>query len=240
MSKKKGDTITDFYAHKDIKKYISSYHNPRFADTQMNIPARIGVIAPSGTGKSQFVLNYIAKCSDTFGHVVIVCKAMEPLYEFLRDKVGSKAITFYLKLTDLPAPNDLNMGNKQVLLIFDDMVAEKVQTKIEEYFLRGRKCYGGITMMYLSQNYFGVPVLVRRQFNYVIILKLSGSKDMRQIIQNYSLGLDPDEIVKLYKTATRNKYEFLKIDVETRDENKRYSHNFTKFFHIEDDSDEDK
>ena len=75
---------------------------------------------------------------------------MEPLYEFLRDKVGSKAVTFYLKLSDLPAPNDLNMGNKQVLLIFDDQVAERNQAKIEEYFLRGRKCYGGITMMYLS------------------------------------------------------------------------------------------
>ena len=206
----------------------------------MNIPARIGVIAPSGTGKSQFVLNYLARCSDTFGHVIIVCKAMEPLYEFLRDKIGSKHVDFYLKLTDLPAPNDLNMGDKQVLLVFDDCVAIRDQSKIEEYFLRGRKCYGGITMMYLSQNYFGVPTLIRRQWNYVIILKLSGAKDLKAIIQNYSLGLDADEIVKLYKIATRNKYEFLKIDVETRDENKRYSHNFTSFFHVEDESDDDK
>ena len=165
---------------------------------------------------------------------------MEPLYEFLRDKVGSKAVTFYLKLSDLPAPNDLNMGNKQVLLIFDDQVAERNQAKIEEYFLRGRKCYGGITMMYLSQNFFGVPVLIRRQFNYVIILKLSGSKDMKQIIQNYSLGLDANEIVRLYKLATKDKFNFMKIDVETRDDNKRYSHNFTEFYRVSDDSDDDK
>ena len=237
--KSKGDFITNFYQHKDMQKYISKYHNPRFADTQIAIPARIGVIAPSGTGKSQFVLNYIAKSSDTFGAIIIVCKAMEPLYEFLRDKIGSKNITFYTKLTDLPAPNDLNMGTKQVLLIFDDQVAEKQQQKIEEYFLRGRKVAGGITMMYLSQNFHGIPVLIRRQFNYVIILKLSGAKDLRAIIQNYSLGLDPDEILKLYKEATREKFNFFKIDCESRDENKIYSHNFTEFFKINNDSDDD-
>ena len=135
MSKSRGDNITNFYAHKGMQKYISTYHNPRFADTQIGIPARIGVVAASGGGKSQFVLNYIAKSSDTFGHIIIVCKAVEPLYEFLRDKVGSKQVTFYLKLSDLPAPNDLNMANKQVLLIFDDQVAERNQAKIE--VLRG-------------------------------------------------------------------------------------------------------
>jgi hypothetical protein len=176
----------------------------------MSIPARMGIIAPSGLGKSKFVLNYIAKCSDTFGHIIIVCKAMEPLYEFLRDKVGSKSVTFYLKLTDLPNPNDLNMGKKQVSLIFDDQVAEKNQRKIEEYFLRGRKVGSGITMMYLSQNFYGIPTLIRRQFNYVIISKLSGARDLKAIITNYSLGLDAKDIVKLCKEATRDKFNFLK------------------------------
>ena len=38
------------------------------------------------------------------------------------------------------------MGNKQILLVFDDQVAEKNQNKIEEYFIRGRKI-GGIIKM---------------------------------------------------------------------------------------------
>ena len=53
----------------------------------MQIPARIGVIAPSGTGKTQWLLNYINKCQDTFGHIIVVYKSTEPLHEFLRDKV---------------------------------------------------------------------------------------------------------------------------------------------------------
>jgi hypothetical protein len=238
MNKK--DEMVNYYEHKDIKKYVTKYHNPKFKDTQIDIPARIGVIAPSGTGKTQWLLNFVAKSSDTFGHIIIIYKASEPLYEFLRDKIGSKNITFYTKLTDLPNPNDLNMGKKQILLVFDDQITEKNQTKIQEYFLRGRKIGGGISMCYLSQNFFQIPTLIRRQFNYVIILKLSGNRDMKQIIQNYSLGLDANEVVKLYKDATKEKFNFLKIAVEERDDNKRFSHNFTGFYKINNDSDSDE
>jgi hypothetical protein len=237
--KKNDNSMTNFYQHKDIKKYITKYHNPHFEETQMTVPCRVGVVAPSGTGKTQWLLNYISKSSDTFGHIIVVYKQSEPLYDFLRDKIGSKNITFYTKLTDLPNPNDLNMGNKQVLLVFDDQVAEKNQQKIEEYYLRGRKISGGVTCVYLSQNFFGIPTLIRRQFNYVIILKLSGAKDMKQIIQNYSLGLDANEIVKLYKDATKEKFHFLKISVDTRSDNKRFSHNFTGFYKINDESDDE-
>lgn len=233
--------MTNFYDHKDIKKYVTKYHNPKFLDTQIDIPCRVGVIAPSGTGKTQWLLNFIAKSTGTFGHIIVVYKSSEPLYEFLRDRIGSKNITFYTKLADLPSPNDINMGNKQVLLVFDDQVADKNQQKIEEYYLRGRKIAGGISMCYLSQNFFGIPTLIRRQFNYVIILKLSGAKDMKAIIQNYSLGLNADEVVKLYKDATKNKFDFLKISIDERDDNKRFSHNFTDFYTINDiDSESEK
>jgi hypothetical protein len=238
--KKKSDEITNFYQHKDIKKYITKTNNPNFEDTQMNLPSRCGLISSSGGGKTVALLNFISKSSDTFGHIIVVYKQSEPLYEFLRDKIGSKNITFYTKLSELPNPNDLNMGKKQVLLVFDDQVAEKNQQKIEEYFLRGRKLYGGITMFYLSQNFFGIPPLIRRQFNYVMILKLSGIKDMKLILSNYSLGLEVNEIIKLYKDATKQKFDFLKISVEERDENKIFSHNFTGFYKINDDSDSEK
>jgi hypothetical protein len=63
---------------------------------------------------------------------------------------------------------------------------------------------------------------------------------MKQIILNYSLGLDANEIVKLYKDATKIRFNFFKIDVETRYENKRYSHNFNDFYKINDESESDE
>ena len=202
------DGMINFYEHKDVKKLVPKYKNPHFNQTQMNIPARTGIIAPSGTGKTQWLLNYIHKNQDTFGHIIVVYKASEPLYDFLRDKIGSKNITFYTKLTELPSCVDLQMGNKQVLLYFDDQVAEKNQTKIEEYFIRGRKIGGGITMCYLSQSFFAIPTLIRRQFNYVITLKLSGKRDLNLILSNYSLGIEVDQIMKMYKDATKEKFNF--------------------------------
>ena len=224
--------IINYYEHKDVKKLAPKYSNPHFNETQISIPGRIGVIAPSGTRKPQWLLNFIHKCQDTFGHITIVYKASEPLYEFLRDKIGFKNITFCTKLTDLPNPIDLNMGNKQILLIFDDQVSEKNQNKIEEYFIRGRKIGGGITMCYLSQSFFAIPTLIRRQFNYVIILKLSGKRDLNLILSNYALGIEVDQIIDLYKNATKDKFNFLKIDIENRDDNKKFSHNFTHFYEI--------
>jgi hypothetical protein len=238
--KKNGDNIQNFYESKEIKKYITKYHNPKFADTQISVPARIGVIAASGGGKTQFLMNFIAKSSDTFGKIIVVYKASEPLYEYLRDKIGSKNIDFYTSLSKLPPPNELNLGSKQILLVFDDQNSVKDQSKIEEYFLRGRKVAGGITCFYLAQNYFSIPPLIRRQFTYVVILKMSGSKDLKQIIQNYSLGLDANEIIKLYKDATKERFHFLKIDTETRSENKRFSKDFTGFYKISDESESDE
>ena len=94
------DGMINFYEHKDVKKLVPKYKNPHFNLTQINIPARVGIIAPSGTGKTQWLLNYIHKNQDTFGHIIVVYKSSEPLYDFLRDKIGSKNITFYTKLTD--------------------------------------------------------------------------------------------------------------------------------------------
>jgi hypothetical protein len=37
------NSMINFYEHKDVKKLATKYHNPHYADTQINIPARIGV-----------------------------------------------------------------------------------------------------------------------------------------------------------------------------------------------------
>jgi hypothetical protein len=51
---------------------------------------------------------------------------------------------------------------------------------------------------------------------------LSGAKDLKAIITNYSFGLDANEIVKLCKEATRDKFNFFKVSLEERDDNKKY------------------
>jgi hypothetical protein len=187
--------MTNFYEHKDIQKLLPKYHNPHFDQTQISIPARIGVIASSGGGKTQWLLNFIAKTNDTWGHIHIVYKTSEPLYEFLSEKLKGKNITFYTKLSDLPQPNDIGNKDKQQLIVFDDQVNEKNQEIIKEYCIRGRKIGKGITVCYLSQSFFKIPKIVRLQFSHLILLKLSSNRDLNLILSDYSLGCKLTHIV---------------------------------------------
>ena len=64
-------------------------------------------------------------------------------------------------------------------------------------------------------------------------------KKLNLILSNYALGIEVDQIMKLYKKSTKDKFNFLKIDIENRDDNKKFSHNFTGFYQIDEDSDSD-
>ena len=225
--------MINFYSHKDIQKHLPQYHNPHYEQTQISIPARIGVIASSGGGKTQWLLNFIAKTNDTWGHIHVVYKTSEPLYEFLTDKLKGKNITFYTKLADLPQPNDFPHKDKQQLVVFDDQVNEKNQDIIKELMIRGRKIGKGLTMCYLSQSFFKIPKIVRLQFSHLILLKLSSNRDLNLILSDYSLGVNREELANIYKDATRDKFHFLKISIDEPDNNKKFSHNWTDFYTVE-------
>ena len=57
---------------------------------------------------------------------------------------------------------------------------------------------------------------------------------MQMIMKESSLGVDKDQLEYIYKDATKTKFSFLKVDLQTPDENKKFSKNFVEFYHIED------
>ena len=247
MSKKKGlanidnNEIVNFYSHKGMKEFITEYENPCFDSHRVKVPFRMAVIGASGGGKTQLLLNLIAKMQNTFGHIYVCYKASEPLYEFLAKSIGDKNITFFTQLGKFPQVNEMPK-DKQILCVFDDVVnySEKSQEIIKEYYIRGRKHGKGISMCYLSQSFFRIPKIIRLQCNYLILLKLGSKRDLNLILSDYGLGVDKDELMMIYKNATQIPFDFLKISTDERDDNKRFSHNWTSFFSIGSDSDEEK
>ena len=246
MSKKKAglettnNSIVNFYEHKKMKQFLKEYENPHFENHRISIPFRMGIIASSGGGKTQCLLNMLSRMNDTFGHIYVVYKAPEPLYEFLQKQIGEDKITFYTQLSKFPPLAELPK-DKQLLVIFDDCVtyAEKDQGVIKELYVRGRKIGRGISMAYLSQSFYKIPRLIRLQFNYLIILKLGSKRDLSMILNDCGLGIEKEELLQIYKDATKQPFNFLKIDVDASDPNKKFSHNFNDFYTIESDSDED-
>jgi len=236
----KTNEMINFYEHKDVKKLLTQYWNPHLEDTQISIPFRMGIIGSSGGGKTQFLLNMLAKMNDSFGFIHVVYKASEPLYEFLEKKITSKYIKFYTKLSDLPQPNEIDHKDKQQLIVFDDQINEKNQEIIKEYCIRGRKIGKGISIAYLAQSFFKIPKIVRQQFGYLILLKLSSNRDLNLILGDFSLGVDKEELALIYKDATKRKFDFLKVAIDEPNNNRKFSKNWTQFYHIDSDEDEEK
>lgn len=211
----------------DMKK---SYHNPHYSNHLISVPFRMLVVAQSGGGKTNFLLELIHRMSDTFERIIICCKSKdEPLYELLEKSIPRPALTFFEGIKDIPKldsfdranasaqrgrPEPLGRmrGDEQILVAFDDLVTEKDQKVIEDYFIRGRKVAGGVSCVYLSQSYFKVPKLIRLQCGYLVLKKLSSSKDLNMILKDFSL-CEKSELMAMYKKATSVPNSFLMIDV---------------------------
>ena len=115
------------------------------------------IISPSGSGKTNYLLNSIQKDNNIIDKIYLYAKDLqEPKYQFLidkREKAGIKNLndsnTFieYLSAMDdiYPEIEDYNKKRKRkVLIVFDDMIShvmsdKKVQQVLKNLFIRCRK-----------------------------------------------------------------------------------------------------
>ena len=83
--------MENFYNKKEVKKYVIKTENPNYDMHHFDTPFRSLVVAPSGSGKSNFITNLISFfCKGkegTYDQIFIFCKSRdELLYQFLGDK----------------------------------------------------------------------------------------------------------------------------------------------------------
>lgn len=219
--------MKNFYKEPALKKYLSKSDNPNIHLHQINrLPFRIVCNAPSGSGKSNWVVNLIelfSKGDGTFSTIEIFCRCKdEPLYQYLVDKTKG-LIKIYENLSEL---KDINSYDKTEnhLIVFDDLCLEKNQSKISEFFLRGRK--QGVSLIYLSQSYYQIPKMIRLNSNYLVILKLGQKRNLNMIMSELSLGVTKDQLIKIYNYATRDKFDVLLVDLDEPNINMKFRKNF--------------
>jgi hypothetical protein len=218
-------SVSNFY-EKIPKELLVKADNPNFKIHGISIPARIIVSAPSGTGKTNFVCNFIQHmCSGkgTFSDILVLTKdKSEPLYEFLE----TKGVNVQEGLHNLP---DLNKMDKDInhLIIIDDLMLAKNQDQVQEYFIRCRK--KNVTIMYLAQHFYKIPIIVRQNSNYFVILKAGNKKSLNLMLNEFSVGVTKEQLMKMYEYATKDKFNFLLINCDESDPEKKYRHNFTDY-----------
>ena len=218
--------MLNFYNEPKVKKHIKKSSNPNYHLHGLEIPFRMLIIAPSGSGKSNFLCNLLKlMCvgSGTYDEIILFCKSRyEPLYEYLAEaSKGSIVVTE--DLSKLPPIKEMN-NNTQKLYIFDDLVLEK-HPEIDTLFIRGRKL--GVSLIFLTQSFYQTPKIIRQNTRYFAILKISGGRDLNMLLRDICVDKTKEQLMELYNYATNEKFSVLIIDAESSD--KKYRKKFTEF-----------
>jgi len=226
-------SVKNFYNEIPTKFLDIAPANPNIDLHGFNIPFRLCCVAFSGGGKSNWITNLISLFSQgrgTFAQVFIICKdSQESLYRFLADK--SEQIQVLEGLHNLP--NLDNFDKEQAsLVIIDDCQLDKNQEKVCQYYIRCRK--KNVSIAYLAQNYYLIPPVVRQNCNYLVLLKINGSREVKMILKSGGIGIDADQLISMYKYATQEKFVPLIIDLEESDESKKFRRGFNEFLNPND------
>ena len=183
------------------KKYLDKVENPNESIHNIKIPFRMCVVAPSGTGKTNFLLNLIKVFSageGTFADITIVTRNKdEPLYNYLSGEF--QQIQIKEGTSNTPKLDDMDKEYNH-LVVWDDLVLSKNLTNVEEYYMRARK--KNCSVVFLSQSYYDIPKFIRKNSSYLVLLDLGGSKREQTAIMNeWSSDLLRDELKAIYNDA---------------------------------------
>lgn len=194
-------------------------HNPNYGISHnINAPFRIAICGSSGSGKTNLLLDLLHRFSTpkgTFlGLKIYLRSRHEPLYDYLAQKVPETEFIEVSNENDIKPVDELD---DKTLVVFDDLILSdpKTMKKIGEYFIRGRK--KGASLIFISQNYFGIPKIIRQQLSYLILKKINSSKDLSLILNEFPLGMDIKELKSIYSTCNKGIESSLMIDLMNGD-----------------------
>lgn len=209
----------NFYQVMDPKLLVKA-ENPNYHLHGINLPFRMCIVAPSGSGKTNFLVNLIHLFSQgrgTFADIFISTKNKdEPLYNYL----ASLSTEIRIREGGFETLPPLDSFDKDYnhLVVVDDLVLERNQERICNYFIRARKL--NVSVIYISQTYFGIPPIIRKNSSYFAILKLVGQRDVNAVMREMTAGLTKEQLMAMFDYATRDKFHALVVDMEAPNENK--------------------
>ena len=213
-TKSEGCSIVNFY-ERIPEHFIEKVNNPNFNLHRLKIPMRTCIVAPSGSGKTNFLVNLISVFSrgeGTFQTITIITRNKdEPLYRWL--ETLSDQIVIKEGLNNTP-PLDKFDKEYNHLVVWDDLVLNKDLSMVEQYYIRARKL--NVSVIFLSQSFFKIPKIIRNNCSYMVLLKLSGNREVNIILSEFGLGITKEQLLEIYEYATREKLKPLLIDMEAQ------------------------
>lgn len=165
----------------------------RYDQFGLQVPFRLCLLAPSGTGKNNILTNLLHEWieEELFEKVIFVTKMEDqPIYKWIKEELDPEVFSFE---ETTPDPKTLEKGT---LLVLDDQIMETKKgsnkQKNDESFVFGR--HAGVSICFLTQIYGGKDGLsapVRKNLSCVIFKDPSKND---QLVLKRDLNIEDEEI----------------------------------------------
>ena len=228
--------VTNFYdilsKNKEYKTEKITYSNQD--KINIEVPFMMSISGKTGSGKTNVALDMV-KNINVFDKIFLCVKdPEEPLYRWfanqlkkVEEKTGASILTVISDIAKIPYVQDMNRKLNN-LLIFDDLITEKdkMLKKVEEFYIRGRKM--GCSCMFLSQSYYSIPKVIRKNCFYIVLKHIAQSTDLKRILADYSqLDISFAKLNELYHMAIDSgQFNFFMLDLVTKDDNMKFRINY--------------
>ena len=168
---------------------------------------RMLICGPSNSGKTNILLHMLYRLL-VYDKIYLCAKNLhQDKYQFMIDdfnkRVNPVAGYNVIEGVNDVIPMELLPIDNQKIVIFDDMVCEKNQDDIIDYFINGR--LRNCSVIYLSQSYFKTPKNIRDNCSHFCVFDFLPRENNRIADE---LGIDRE----LLERATNAKYSFLYHD----------------------------
>jgi len=183
------------------KGFQSEYPNPNFDLHNINIPFRMIIAGPSGTGKTTFFFKLLTKFqhgTPTFASVwIVVADKSQALYRWLESS-GVPNIHIVESIESTPDLESFDRTQAH-LVVWDDLaLTERKYLKVvDEYYVAAR--HRGVSMMFLTQYLFKVPPVVRTNTSIFVLFSPLRDAEANEVLQLLGFSATPENRANLGK-----------------------------------------
>ena len=181
---------------------------------------RMLICGPSNSGKTNILMHMLYRLL-VYDKIYLCTKNLhQDKYQYMIDdfdkRVNPVAGYNVIEGANDVIPLEMLPTDNQKIVIFDDMVCEKNQNDIIDYFMNGRQ--RNCSVIYLSQSYFKTPKNIRDNCTHFCIFNFLPRENNRIADE---LGIDRE----LLERATDAKYSFLYYDKPKKTTLKNFDEN---------------
>lgn len=231
----------NIYTTNDFKKTMKDEEddkplNPNFMNTNLQMNQHFGIFGGTGSGKSNFLVNYLLATPECFKKVYIFTNSSEKCYNYLKKKLKENLEIYYYS-SDLSKLNfdEIKKEPYEKLIVFDDFIGlnKSVIDEIKKFATVGRK--HKMTLHFLSQDYTSLDKVIRKNLSYIVLCRLADKTNLKMIITklNVNVSLPSLTIEKIINNALSVKMNVCLIDLTPQPINLIFRRNIYDFYQFE-------